>query len=417
MVHLSDDAVAISRRGLMKGAAMASLALPVAAAAKADGHGGTLRQQMVLAPDIRYFNAANIGPTFRAVTDAQQRETAAFQGDPSYEYRARYPELADRLRARIGARLNVTAQEIALVRNASEANTVAVRGLAFKPGDQVIVTEHNHQSTLDTWRLRAEREGLELVILPTPVTARTVQEVTDGFAKAIGPRTRAIFLSHMTNVTGLVYPVAQIAALAKARGIWLHVDGAQSFGWMKLDLAGLGCDSFSGSTHKWLLGPLESGILYVKRERQAALHPLMLSHGYWLTDPANLDTAQKYEILGQRDDPKLDAIAQTLDIVDGIGEQVIEARVQALAADMRRALAQTPGVRVVGSSDPALCGPVITVALEGRDVAAVRRHLWQAGKVATAQAKAQGQALVRFSPHIYNSAEEIAAVASLLAKA
>jgi selenocysteine lyase/cysteine desulfurase len=81
------------------------------------------------------------------------------------------------------------------------------------------------------------------------------------------------------------------------------VDGAQSFGWLPLDLRDLGVDSYASSTHKWLMGPLEGGFLYVRRPMQARLQPLMISHGYWLLDRADLDTAQKYEVLGQRDDP------------------------------------------------------------------------------------------------------------------
>ncbi|WP_243395753.1 aminotransferase class V-fold PLP-dependent enzyme [Sphingomonas oleivorans] len=375
-----------------------------------------MRDELLLAPDIRYFNAANIGPTFRAVVTAQQRGTMEFHNNPSREFREKYPAMATRLRARLAARLNARPEEIALVRNASEANTVVLRGLDLRAGDRIILTEHNHQSTMDTWRLRAEREGLDLKIVPTPISARSPQEVVDAIAAAITPRTRAIFLSHMTNVTGLVYPVAAISELSRRQGFWLHVDGAQSFGWMKIDLTALGCDSYSGSTHKWLMGPLEGGVLYVRRDRLDDLHPLMLSHGYWLTDSKDLETAQKFEILGQRDDPKLDAINATLDLMDGIGEAAIETRVRALATEMRGILAKVPGARLIGTADPALSGPVIGLAFEGRDVLAMRSRLWREGRVATASAMANNQPLIRFSPHLYNSIDEMHLAAELLAR-
>jgi selenocysteine lyase/cysteine desulfurase len=213
----------------------------------------------------------------------------------------------------------------------------------------------------------------------------------------------------MSNITGIVYPVADIAKLARSKNIWLHVDGAQSFGWMQLDLTALGVDSYSGSTHKWLMGPLEGGVLYVTRERQAELQPIMMSHGYWLTDPANLNTAQKYEILGQRDDPRLMAFAATLDVLDGVGEAAIETAARERAASMRQALSAVAGAKPFGSGVAAITGPVITVAFPGRDVAAMRAQLWQA-KIATAASKVGGQAAIRFSPHIYNSDDDVAAV-------
>lgn len=406
-----DDGVGVTRRGLLQGAALVAAATP--ATGSATGLGG----EMLLDPDLLYFNAANIAPTFRSVIDVQEKELRAFQANPSREYREKYPAAADRLRARLGKRLGVTAEEIALLRNCSEANTVAVLGLDLKPGDEIIVTDHNHQSTLDSWTLRARRDGLVVKVLPTPFAATSPQAVADDFARAAGPRTRAIFLSHVTNVTGLLYPVAAIAEVARKSGAWLHVDGAQTFGWMRLDLPALGVDSYSGSTHKWMMGPLEAGLLYVKRARQDRLSPTMLSHGYWLTDARNLETAQRYEILGQRDDPKLQAVDATLDRLDALGERWIETETRARAADMRRILARVPGARIVGSGDPALSGAIITVGFTGRDIPAMRASLWKDHRLATAQQIAGGETLIRFSPHVYNSREQMERVAELLVRA
>lgn len=412
---MTDRSKDVSRRGLLQAAAVVGAALPLAARGATTGN--AMRDQLLLAPDIHYFNAANIGPAFRSAIAAHERETQAFQANPSPQYRTRYPVAADALRARLGKRMNVSAQEIALVRNSSEANTVAVRGLALKAGDEVILTDHNHPSTLETWKLRAAREGLVLKILPVPVYATSAQAVVDLFAAAITPRTRAIFLSHMSNVTGMIFPLAQIAALIRPKGIWLHGDGAQTFGWLRLDLPALGVDSYSGSTHKWMMGPLEGGILYVRREGQAQLQPIMLSHGYWLTDEKNLDTAQKYEILGQRDDPKLIAIDATLDALDAIGEAEVERRAFAIGDQMRDMVLRLPGAKLVGTTTKGLTGPVITPTFAGKDVLAIRDHLWTQGKVVVAPSKADGKPTIRFSPHIYNSADEIALIADLLAKA
>lgn len=403
-----------SRRTILGGAAIAAGALSTAGRAATPA---SLRDRFLLAPGLHYFNAANIGPAFRTAVEAHERETQKFQANPSTQYREKYPKEADALRARLGQRLNVTAQEIALVRNSSEANTVAVRGLALREGDEIILTDHNHPSTLETWKLRAEREKLVLKILPVPVYAKSAQEVVDQFAAAITPRTRAVFLSHMSNITGLIFPIADIAKLTRPKGIWLHGDGAQSFGWLQLDLQALGVDSYSGSTHKWMMGPLEGGVLYVRREGQARLQPVMMSHGYWLTDPANLDTAQKYEILGQRDDPKLSAIAATLDAHDAIGAAEVERRTFAIGAQMRDMLLALPGAKLIGTSAPGLSGPVLTPTFPGKDVVAIRKMLWDKGQVAVAGSKADGQTTIRFSPHIYNDADEIALIADLLKKA
>lgn len=408
------DSLNLSRRTLLTSAGLAGAASVLLPASAQGAVAPSLRDQFLLAPDLHYFNAANIGPAFRAAVTAHERATRDFQSNPSPQFREIYPRQADALRARLGKRLNVTAQEIALVRNSSEANTVAVRGLALQPGDEIILTEHNHPSTLETWKLRAAREKLVLKILPVPIYAKSPQAVVDVFAAAITPRTRAIFLSHMSNITGLIFPIGEIAKLTRPKGIWLHGDGAQTFGWLQLDLTALGVDSYSGSTHKWMMGPLEGGVLYVRREGQARLDPVMMSHGYWLTDPANLDTAQKYEILGQRDDPKLAAIDATLDALDAIGEAEVERRAFAIGDRMRDMVVGLPGAKLIGTTVKGLTGPVITPTFPGKDVATMRARLWIQGKVVVAGSKADGQPTIRLSPHIYNDADEIALIADLL---
>lgn len=402
-----------TRRAAMGSALAASASVSAVAGVAGAAVGGGIRDSLDLAPDVRYFNAANIGPAFKAVIAAQSAETRAFQANPSMEFRERYPQEAIALRQRLGARWNVSGEEIAILRNCSEGNTVAMRGLALKPGDEVVLTDHNHPSMLESWRLRAEREGLVLRIVKVPAQPRGAGELVDLFAAQIGPKTRFVGLSHVSNLTGLVFPVKEIAALTRGRDIWLHVDGAQSFGWLRLDLPALGVDSYAGSTHKWLMGPLEGGVLYVRRAGQARLQPLMMSHGYWLLDKAALDTAQKYEVLGQRDDPKLRAIHTTLDAVERLGEARIEAEARQVGDHLRAAFANIPGARLYGSA-PDSTGPTSAFAFPGHDAAAVRKALWSRGKVATALQLVDGQSLIRFSPHIYNSRDEIAQVADLL---
>lgn len=403
----------VTRRAMM-GTALAASALPAASALASAPGQGSLRPLLNLSPDVRYFNAANIGPTFRQVLDVQTAENAAFQANPSMEFRERYPLAAIALRMRIGQRLNVTGEEIALLRNCSEGNTVAMRGLALAPGDEVVLTDHNHPSMLESWRLRAERERLVLRIVKVPDAPRDAQELLDLFAAQIGPRTRFIGLSHVSNLNGLLFPVKGIAQLIVGRDIWFHVDGAQTFGWLRLDLRDLGVDSYAASTHKWLMGPLEGGVLYVRREKQARLQPLMMSHGYWLLDRKDLDTAQKYEVLGQRDDPKLRAIDATLDVLDRIGEARIEQSARTIGYALRESFARIGGVQQVGSNAPDLLGPTSAFAFPGHDAAAIRKALWQRGQVATALQLLNGQSLIRFSPHLYNDKDEVAAVADLL---
>src|SRR5208282_4693 len=145
-----------------------------------------------------------------------------------------------------------------------------------------------------------------------------------------------------TSTTGIQYPAREIAALARQRHIYVHLDGAQSFGALDVNLAEIGCDSYSASAHKWLMGPLEAGILWVREERIPQIWPSIVTAGW--TD--HLQGARKFEVFGQRDDPRVVALESAIDFVNLIGPRIVEDRLRALAARCKSQLREIPAVEL-----------------------------------------------------------------------
>ncbi|MDX2153311.1 MAG: aminotransferase class V-fold PLP-dependent enzyme [Bryobacteraceae bacterium] len=399
----------LTRRSLLAGAAAATQLR----AAPAAPDWNSLRGQFPLEKGLLYMNAANIAPAPAAIWRAYQQQLAGFQANPSFQNREQYKTLAETVRARIARYLHVGAEEIAILRNTSEGNNLIAQGLKLKPGDEILLTAHNHPSNSDSWKLRAQQAGAAVVTAPVPVNAKTPTDLLDSIAQHLTPRTRVIAVSHFTNVTGLLYPVEQLAQLARQRNAWLHVDGAQSFGWMNLHLHTLAIDSFTSSMHKWPMGPLESGVLYIRRERLEEISPAILSHGYWTDDGKGI---RKFELLGQRDDPRLKGMEHTFDFLESLGPAAIEARTRDIAARLRAALATVPGAEVRGSGEPAVSGPVIKVNFPGKDLQKLDAALWARHKLAIAVTAKGDVSGLRFSPHVYNTPAEIDAVVSALRK-
>ena len=171
-------------------------------------------------------------------------------------------EFRDPLAAFVGCNRD----EIALVRNATEANSYIANGIDMKPGDEVLMTDQEHPGGEQPWQLKAKRYGIVVkkVTLPKPV--KTPDEVLNLFNDAITPRTRVIFFSHITTVTGVVLPAKELCALARSKGILSAVDGAHVTGMMQLNVHDIGCDMYTSSPHKWLQAPKGSGFLYVRDE-------------------------------------------------------------------------------------------------------------------------------------------------------
>ncbi len=293
-----------------------------------------VKRQFPLESRLIYLNAANVCPASRPVLDRHLEFLRDFHANPSFQNRDKYQPMYESLRAKLAAMLRSGPDEIAITRNTSEGSNVVVKGIDLKAGDEILITDHNHPSNNDSWKIRARREGLVVKSVPVKIPAASKDDLIAGFERMITPRTKVVAFTHVTSTTGILYPAREIAELARKRNIWVHLDGAQSFGALDVDLQAIGCDSYSGSAHKWMMGPLEAGVLYVRAERLPQLWPSIVTAGW----ADNLKGARKLEVLGQRDDPRIAAFEASVDFLNLIGMKNVEARTRALAAQVKKQL-------------------------------------------------------------------------------
>jgi len=355
-----------------------------------------------------YLNAANVTPASQPVLDQQAKLLADFQANPSFQNREKFKPVYESVRAKLAALLHVSDGEIALTRNTSEATNTIVQGLDLKPGDEVLLTDHNHPSNLESWQVRAKRQGLVVKVARTPDTVKTASDLVAPIEQLITPRTRVISVTHLTSTTGLLFPVDQVVALGRRHNAWVHLDGAQTLGALAIDLRAYGVDSYSGSAHKWIMGPLELGMLYVKAERLAQVWPAIVTAGWSDT----LQGARKLDVFGQRDDARIAAFDAALDFVNALSVPRIERRIRQVAQYLRRSL----GRDLHGTADPALCFSVVKMRPARKTPAQLYDLLWQHHRIATSVTPEGRWAGVRFSPHIYNSFEQVDEVAAAVKK-
>jgi selenocysteine lyase/cysteine desulfurase len=166
-------------------------------------------------------------------------------------------------------------EEMAIVRNASEANETMILGLDLKAGDEVVVTNQNYGRMLTTWDQRVRRDGIVVKQISFKLPPPSQQYIVDQFKAAVTPRTKVIEVTHITNLSGQVMPVKELVAFARPLGIEVFVDGAHAYAHFPFTRDELGCDYYGTSLHKWLLAPIGTGFLYVRQNRQKRLWPMM----------------------------------------------------------------------------------------------------------------------------------------------
>ena len=346
------------------------------------------------------MNAANLCPSPTVVSDRVSELTRDIDRDCSFNNRGKFGPLRERSRSLVAEHLKVSPDEIALVSNTSEANNTINNGLPLSEGDEVVIWDQNHPTNNVAWDVRAARFGIKVKRVSVPRTPESAQSIIDAFAEALTDRTRVLAITHVSNLSGIRLPVVELVDLAHERGIHVHLDGAQSWGVLDLDLRALNVDSYSSSTHKWFMGPKEAGILYVKASRIETIWPNVISVGWGNDADPDMTGAKKFESLGQRDDACLAAVGTTVEFHNAIGLAQVEARVHELVAMLMEGL-QGMGMKVVTPSDPSLSAGVciIEVAGSGRTV---MNALYEEHGIAVAPTGG-----LRLSPHVYNTEEHI----------
>lgn len=362
-----------------------------------------VKRQFPLEDNLIYLNAANVCPASRPVLDRHAEYMRDFESNPSFQNRAKYTEMRERLRGKVAKLLRAGADEIAITRNTSEGTNIIVHGVDLKPGDEVLITDHNHPSNNDSWKVRAKREGFVVKSLPVRVPAASRDELIGQVERALTPRTKLVAITHVTSTTGILYPAKEISRIARAHGAWMHLDGAQSFGALDVNLQDIGCDSYSASAHKWMMGPLEAGVLFVRANRVAEIWPSIVTAGW----SDHLVGARKLEVYGQRDDPRIVALESAIDFVSLIGMRDVEARVRFLAATLKEQLSQIGGLRMKTNMQQELAGGVVKCDLSRIPTKQAYDTLWEKYRISIAMTSSGDSQGLRFSPHIYNSREDI----------
>tara|TARA_R110002072_G_scaffold247353_2_gene406476 strand:- start:19699 stop:20970 length:1272 start_codon:yes stop_codon:yes gene_type:complete len=356
-----------------------------------------VRDEFTFSDEKVPMNAANLCPAWGRVSEHVANLTADIDRDCSFNNRAKFSGLLEQARETVARQLNVDADEIALVRNTSEANNIINSGLELTAGDEVLIWDENHPTNHVAWQVRAARYGFSVVSVATPSQLQSPQDLLDQFVAAMTSRTRVLAVTHVSNVSGIKLPIAELVQAAHARGIYVHVDGAQTWGAMKLDLRALGVDSFTASAHKWYMGPKEVGLLYVRQENIERIWPGVVASG-WGNGPLTRQLgARKFESLGQRDDAALAALGLTARIHDFIGPDRIEQRIVSLSQQLKNK-AVAGGLTLVTPLNPALSFGVCIIEAPAGQGGNVSNRLYDEHGIAGA-----GTGGLRLCPGIYNT--------------
>ncbi len=366
-----------------------------------------LKGYFLLDPDVIFLNHGSFGATPRPVFDAYQRRQRELERQPVEFLGRRHDDLLLAARSALASYLGTSAANIVYTQNVTISVNIVARSLELGLGDEVLASDHEYGACDRTWRFLSRQRGFTYTNRPVRMPPASTHSLIEEFWQGVSPRTRVIFLSHITSPTALVLPVAEICSRARSAGILTLIDGAHAPGQLPLDLPALGVDFYGGNLHKWLCAPKGAGFLYARPEVQPQLEPLVVSWGYEAEKPSGSTFIDYHEWWGTRD------IAAFLAVEDAIRFQQdhdwlrVRAECHALVRTALKGIGEITGLPPLYPDDSWYLQMGSAALPAETEIAALQSRLYAEHHIEVPLIDWNGRKLIRVSVQGYNEPGDI----------
>lgn len=358
----------------------------------------------MLDPGVAFLNHGSFGAVPRAVFDAQTEWRRRIEASPIELLGRRCAALLSESKAAIGALLRMEPNDFGLVTNATEGANAVLRSMDLRPGEEAVATTHVYPAVRQAMRYAAGRAGASYREVDVPLPVRSPGVMTRAVVAGLGDRTRLLVVDHVSSPTALVFPVSEIVAACAARGVDVLVDGAHAPGMLDVDVPALGAAYYAGNLHKWCCAPKGCGFLWVRPDRQAGVHPTVISHHL------GEGFAREFDWQGTRDVTAWLAAPAALAFMSGLGWERVRVHNHAMAAWAHRTLCARWDVEPVSPLDGSLLGSMATLRLPSAfqtmsepDGLALQQRLYSEHHIEVPIVRWCGQWFVRVSCQAYNA--------------
>ncbi len=366
---ISENKLLDTRRGLLKSAGLGALALMGLSNSNAIAQGidfknsksvdddrlfAEVRNQLMLKNNLIYLNTGTLGPAPKHIIGKISALLTRLESNPAIENFGPMGAEMNKVRSKVASFMGADEDEIIMTRNTTEGINTVCSSIDWAAGDEILTTNHEHGGAETGLNHLANTKGAVIKKITMPYPAKSKDQLLKLVSDNITNKTKILLLSHVETVTGLRWPIKEVAAMIEGRDILFIVDGAQAPGMLDINLHDLGCDVYACSGHKWIMGPKETGVLYLRKNIQDRIHSVFLSGGY------NVYSASS----GTRNAPNIIAFGDVLDWHTSIGTKRIEQRCMTLAGYCREKLSDISGVKIISPDNPELSSAIVSFSLD-----------------------------------------------------
>ena len=366
-----------------------------------------LRRLFMLNPDITFLNHGSFGAVPREVFREYQWWQRELERQPVEFLGRRFTGLMHEARSSLAGYIHTAADNVVFTPNVTISINIVARSLELGPDNEVLATDHEYGACDRTWRFLSKGRGFRYIQQPIQLPFRSEEEAVHMLWQGVSPRTKVIFISHITSPTATIFPVAAVCARARREGILTVVDGAHAPGQIPLDMNDIGADYYGGNLHKWLCAPKGAGFLYARPEVQNLLKPLIVSWGYESEIPLNSIFVGHHEWTGTRD------IASYLSVPAAIKFQTehdwdsVRSDCHELACETQRRISALKGTMPLNEADTSFAQFVSIPLPDETNLMKLKEDLYNLFQIEVPLLAWNGMKLIRVSIQGYNTRRDI----------
>lgn len=363
--------------------------------------------QFLLDPTITFLNHGSFGACPQPIFDEYQRFQGELELDPVYFIQKKLPVYLKQAKATLAEFIGCNPKDFFFVPNPTVAINTVMRSLQLQPGDEILATNHEYGAMDRTWHFYCKKSGAKYVRQPITLPVVSKEQIIAEFWKGYTSKTKVVFLNHISSSTALIFPVKEICDKAQELGLITIVDGAHVPGHIDLDLADLNPDFYTGTLHKWMLAPKGSSFLYVKKEFQDDIDPLVVSWGYESLAPGESRFLDYHEYQGTNDHS---AFLCTPTVINFLKENNWKAKSEAckqIVFENYQRFCDLLQTQPIAPITAEFLGQMASIPVKTSKPAELKDLLYDQYKIQIPVMPLNGEVYLRYSINAYNTQEDL----------
>jgi isopenicillin-N epimerase len=366
-----------------------------------------LKQYFLLREDVTFLNFGSFGACPKPVFENYQQFQLELEQEPVQFVTVTGLNYLAQAREALGQYLHCGKDDIVYVTNPSYAVNTIAKSFDLKPGDEILATDIEYGACDKTWEYYCQKAGAKYIRQPIPLPIASKEEVVTAFFKGLSKKTKLVFISHITSTTGLRLPVEEVCAIAKEKGILTFVDGAHAPGQIPLDLENSPFDFYTGACHKWMMTPKGSSFLFVKKEYQQLVDPLIISWGYNALFPSESQFLDYHQMNGSRDFSAFLTIPAAIAFMQKHNWEQVAADCRELVKINAPAFCELLGAKPLSPVNDDFIVQLYSAEIKTTEPEKLHRHFFDAYKIEIPVMRQDDKVYIRYSINGFNNQDDL----------